>query len=468
MNTLFTSPLARAVAERLCHTTERVCRSLAAVTLSALVLLAVTGRVGGQEEVAKPVPAADSYAPSAGDAADLELGVELLPPIPGSILSLEDTAWLAMTYSPVLRQARADVDEARGLAIQAGLYPNPRFDTGNPNQLGGSNTLFDGGLTQEWVRGGKLKLDVAAAEQGVRQAQLAYTRRQFDLLTDVRQQFFSVLADQERVIMFRRLVEIAKRSEQISQNKLANGQGTETDMLLLRIDLRRVQVSLQNTETILRAGRQQLAAVVGLPRLPIERLVGDLGVTLPDFQDEAVRQQTIARNAQVQIARTDIARNELLLRRAEVDPTPNIFWTGGYQYTTAETHNQALVNAVFVIPLWNKNQGNIRTANGNVVESVATLNVTQNDLLRQAADALARYRSARRLVLTFEQSILPDARRTVSLVQQGYDLGELELVRLLEAQRALFQANLDYIDAQQNRLQAAADLANLLQLERFP
>ena len=73
-----------------------------------------------------------------------------------------------------------------------------------------------------------------------------------------------------------------------------------------------------------------------------------------------------------------------------------------------------------------------------------------------------------RLVETFEESILPDAKRTVKLLQQGYEVGELELVRLLEAQRALFQANLDYIDAQQARLSAAADLANLLQLERFP
>jgi cobalt-zinc-cadmium efflux system outer membrane protein len=71
-------------------------------------------------------------------------------------------------------------------------------------------------------------------------------------------------------------------------------------------------------------------------------------------------------------------------------------------------------------------------------------------------------------VRTFEQSILPDARRTVSLVLQGYQQGQLELVRLLEAQRALFEANLDYIDAEQDRLSSAADLANLLQLEQFP
>ena len=114
------------------------------------------------------------------------------------------------------------------------------------------------------------------------------------------------------------------------------------------------------------------------------------------------------------------------------------------------------------------NQGNIRTANGNVAESVATLGVTQNDLLRQAADALARYRSARRLVETFEQSILPDARRTVSLVPQGYELGELELVRLLEAQRALFQANLDYIDAAAKPPSGRRRPGQPLQLERFP
>ena len=89
-------------------------------------------------------------------------------------------------------------------------------------------------------------------------------------------------------------------------------------------------------------------------------------------------------------------------------------------------------------------------------------------MLPVTVDEMADVMETRRLVETFEQSILPDAKRTQSLVQQGYDLGELELVRLLEAQRALFQANLDYIDAEQNRLQSAADLANLLQLERFP
>jgi cobalt-zinc-cadmium efflux system outer membrane protein len=445
---------------------------LAAAVLGLLATLVVAAIAGEPEEIPQPRPpvgaAVEPVMPHDLDTMDLDMDLEPLPPVNGSVLSLQDASWLAMTYSPVMRVARANVDEARGLAVQAGLYPNPRFDTGNPQQLGGSNTLFDGGLTQQWVRGGKLKLDVAAAEQAVRQAQLAYVRQQFDLLTAIRQQFFSVLADQERVVMYRNLVAIARQSLDASQKLMAAEQGAETDVLLLRIDLNRILVSLQNTEITLRAGKRQLSALVGLPQLPIERLVGDLGVNLPNFDEESVRQQTLARNALVENARVDIQRNNFLLRRAQVEPTPDIFWTGGYQYTVAETHNQALVNAVFSIPLWNQNQGNIRTASGNVAESVAMLNITRNDLLRQAADALARYRSARRLVDAFERSILPDAKRTVNLVLQGYKNGQLELVRLLEAQRSLFQANLDYIDAEQDRLSAAAELANLLQLEQFP
>ena len=53
---------------------------------------------------------------------------ELLPPTTptgDSVLSLQRTVMLAMANSPIVRQAQARIDQAQGLAIQAGLYPNP-------------------------------------------------------------------------------------------------------------------------------------------------------------------------------------------------------------------------------------------------------------------------------------------------------------------------------------------------------
>jgi len=68
---------------------------------------------------------------------------------------LEQATGLAQSNSPLLRQSRAKVEQAQGLAVQAGLYPNPQQNSGNPNQLGGDNSLYSVGFSQEVVRAGK-------------------------------------------------------------------------------------------------------------------------------------------------------------------------------------------------------------------------------------------------------------------------------------------------------------------------
>ncbi len=142
--------------------------------------------------------------------------------------------------------------------------------------------------------------------------------------------------------------------------------------------------------------------------------------------------------------------------------------TGGWQYNPYQGSNPAYMGVFFDLPIWNRNQGGIRSANANIAQAIAQYSTAQNDLLRQLAEALARYRSAQQQVEIFEQSILPDSRQTLSLVQQGYRQGQFDLVRLLEAQRGIVQANLDYIDALTARLTAAADVANWLQADQFP
>ena len=63
---------------------------------------------------------------------------------------------MALANSPLLQRAEARVEQARGRVIQAGLYPNPRYDGGNPHQLGGSQSLYNTGITQPVVTGGQI------------------------------------------------------------------------------------------------------------------------------------------------------------------------------------------------------------------------------------------------------------------------------------------------------------------------
>ena len=54
-----------------------------------------------------------------------------MPALPDQQLTLKYLSTWAEENHPVLRRDRARVVSADGSAIQAGLYPNPRFDTNN-------------------------------------------------------------------------------------------------------------------------------------------------------------------------------------------------------------------------------------------------------------------------------------------------------------------------------------------------
>jgi cobalt-zinc-cadmium efflux system outer membrane protein len=98
----------------------------------------------------------------------------------------------------------------------------------------------------------------------------------------------------------------------------------------------------------------------------------------------------------------------------------------------------------------------------------AEIRRVQLELSGQAAEAFGRYQSAVALAAKYQQGILPRARETVDLTQRLYEAQQIDFLRLLSAQRTLSDVNLGYIDAQAARWDAAAELANLLQMEHFP
>jgi cobalt-zinc-cadmium efflux system outer membrane protein len=324
-------------------------------------------------------------------------------------------------------------------------------------------------MTQEMVVAGKLRLDQAAAREQMRQAELAFIRARFDLLTAVRRQFLTILAEQERIAVLTQLVAILRNSEQISSDLLRAGRVSETDLLLVRVERRRAEANLGSQQQQIVGDRRQLAALIGLPDFPVGQVVGDLKVRIPLLDAQPLVPEAVDQNALVSKAEAEVRRNQLLLNRAVVEPIPNITWQAGYQRTLSpDSPDQGTIGVYVNPPLWNQNQGNIRAAQAGIRQSLAQLASTRYDLINQLADAESRYRAADAVVRNYEQGVLPDARRGVELIQRGYEQGLFDILRVLQAQRALIEANIDYIQAQQNRLSAGADIAGLLQLETFP
>jgi cobalt-zinc-cadmium efflux system outer membrane protein len=392
-----------------------------------------------------------------------------VPPGPEteSSLTLEALTSIAESTSPNLTQAAAEVEAARGRAYQAGLYPNPVV-SGGAMQLGGRDSQYFGQLSQEIVTKHKLQLSEAAACREVFQAEYRFVRTRFDLLTAVRQGYYAALAGQKRVDILRQLVGIANKSQAAAARLKEAGEGTRSDSLLFQIELEKAEVALQNAEAVLAATLRQLSASLGSPEMELPRVEGDLRVSLAPFAEQVVVDGYIPYNAEISVAEQEVDRNRLLLQRAQVEPFPNITVNAGYMRQYVAIENVAILNVSAPIPIWNKNQGNINAAVANVTKATANVSTVRNNLARQMAEARGRYRAADQLVLRYEEKIIPLARENVQLIQEAFDQGQFDFVRLLQAQRALVESQLGYISALETRWMTAAELAGLAQVEAFP
>ena len=393
-----------------------------------------------------------------------------VPPSPeGTVLTLDEAVSWTLMRHPRLVEAGFSIDHFRGQAYQAGLYPNPRLDSGNPQTIGPQRTtILTTGLTQEIITAGKLQLDQSAATEAARQSEWNRTKTRFDVLTQVRQEFFATLAAQRRHVLLEKLLQLAQQSEKTGTNLFNAEQVSETDVLLLRVERRRAELSVQTAQITFEGRKRQLTATMGTKDLNVGAVEGSLSVPLQDFESDQVMSQILYGNPLVHIADLDISRNHFLLRRAEVEPIPNLSVQGGFQYSYSTNNAQALVGVYLNIPLWNQNQGNIAAAQAAVSRANANRDAVQLELSKQLVDALQRFRLAERAVKSLEEGILPDAMRTLELVQKAYARGQFDITRLLQTQRTVFEANLDYISALESRLTTAAEIAGLLQLDEFP
>jgi cobalt-zinc-cadmium efflux system outer membrane protein len=381
---------------------------------------------------------------------------------------LDQLVGLTLTYNPILRRELAEVEAAMGERVQAGLYPNPTMETNNPELFAGQASQVNFGFMQLIKVKGKLRLDKAIADQGVRSEAADYLLERAKLLTEVRKQYYRTLAAKHRVYLARHLTSIAERGLNGARQLEKAGEGTITDVLLLDTDYQREQIRLQNAETTYQGELKQLAAIVGMPEILIRDVEGTLFDAPPQFSEQDVVQFVNRTSSYVERARAEIVQSQAQLRRQEVEPYPDLRAGPSFQTGTISHSAQYWLTIEFDIPVWNLNQGNIRKANATVHEQLADLEVLRNELNRKTAELFARHTAARDRAERIRVQILPNAQRAQHLIQDAYIKGQFDVNRLLESQRNLIEVSSDYFEAAEESWVTAAELAGMLQLEQFP
>lgn len=365
-------------------------------------------------------------------------------------LSLEDLQNLALQNNPALAQTWQKVRAAEGQWLQAGLRPNPivgyqASEVGNDGQSGQQGAFF----SQEFVRRKKLALSRATQSQEVARARQEYAAQRMRVLNDVRAEHFNVLVGQRAMDLTDEIASISQRAVETTERMYEGKVIPYSDVLQARIEAKSADISVTNARNRYGAAWRRLSGVIGMTGLPPRPLAGSLSQPDDDLSFEETLRMLYLQSPQLAGARIAVMRARAALEREQVEPMPNFDVQMGLQYDNASQYTIGNVQVGIPIPVLNANQGNIQTAYADLRNAQANVGRLEMSLHNQLASAFEVYANAKNQVEQFTKDILPDARRTLDLVNKGFQSGEYTFLTLLTVQRTYFQANLAYLQALQ-------------------
>lgn len=425
--------------------------------LGALLLLAMFAA----ESLAQAQTSQPLVAFVAQDPVELQPAAQL--PAQVEPLCLVDFEGLAFHHNPTLAAAAARVNAARGGQIQAGLYPNPVIGYhGVEMGLRDTSGQQGGFVSQRFVLGSKLQLDQAIAGKAMTEAQFRFHAQELRVLSDVRVRFYELLVAQRRSELTRELARIGDALVEATEQLIEGRLGTENDLLQAEIRADESHMLFDNALNQNVEAWRRLLAVVGMPAMQVMPVAGDLGADFPMLDWEQCCAMVLTNHPQLSAARTRVESARVVIERAKREPIPNVELMVSHRHHNVTGDNVTNVQFGIPIPVFDRNQGNVRTAEAEWVAACRELQRVELELRDGLAVAYRRYANARQQVDRYAHKIIPRAERSLELVSEGYDKGQVDYLTQLNSQTTYLRVNLAYLDSLQALWVAASTIEGQL------
>jgi outer membrane protein, heavy metal efflux system len=366
----------------------------------------------------------------------------------GVDLSFQSALQQALGGNPQLAAAEGRVEDARGQQTQAGLKPNPRLTVQSEDIRQSTRqapfSFVDS--TEDYVLLGQIietarkrerRVDLASSVVQTTQWERELTRRQ--ITGRVASAYWTAVSLVHTRDLLQEVLRTYQEDVDYSRNRVNEGIMAEADLIRIQLERDRTRAEA------LTAAREADQAIVNLYRamgkreFPPTRLTDALEnigqVTLPELTN------VLQVRPELQIARQAVAEAEanIRLQKANSKPDPEAFV--GYKRNGAF---DTLYGAVQInLPVRNRNQGNIASAQARLRIAHANLNTIETNVKADVEAAIRAYRDVRALL-----DILPDtlsrATEAERLARAAYREGGIDLLRLLDAERSRIQAQAEY------------------------
>ena len=343
----------------------------------------------------------------------------------------------------------------RGYFVQSGLYPNPQI-TLTAENFGGSGAYSSyeaaettASITQPIPLGNRLYYQKRAT-YGDYLASLAQIEvYKATLYINVGAAYVDALYAGQWHEVTKKLTRVNEDIVAAIDRRVKAGAGAELDLRLAQVRLGDARIQQQKAARDTLAQRAKLSRLLGDGLREDRRLI-DKG--LPDVAlkwSELIKklpQSPQLRQLQIQL---QAKRATITAVKKAVWPDLNVQLGGRHFEDDGENAIVASVNAE--VPVFNRNQGKILTAEAQYTQTAHMYQGTRLDVRQNVYTVFLQAQQSQYEANLVTNSLLPLARKSIKLAQDGYKMGRytylelsLSLNTLFEEERHYQQAHADY------------------------
>jgi outer membrane protein, heavy metal efflux system len=365
---------------------------------------------------------------------------------------------------------RYNIDANEALVLQAKLWPNPNFSVGHTLYSAQLRQFFPTGyndettleLDQEILLAGKRNKQIKLA-----QANVTLTRYQFfDLLRTLkytlRTDFFNIYYLQESAKAYTDEINALTKIVNAYAAAQAKGYISEKDLVRIRAQLysfvseyNDLINQINDTESELRLVLQAKPTVYIDPT-PDSAAVDSLDpnkYTLTTLLDSAYRNRT-----DLNIAKTNTQINILNYKYQKALAVPDLTLSLNYDEDGGYDYGYYGIGASIDLPVFNRNQGNIKNAKILIDNTLALQRSTQATVDENVSRSLQKAYAQHKLYLSIDAKFSGDFQRLAGEVLANYQKRNLGLLDFLDFYDSYKQNVLQVNSIKYNRVQAFEDL----------
>lgn len=388
------------------------------------------------------------------------------PPVEAAApLALPDALALALLWNPELAMFSWEARAAEARVLQARLIPNPEVDirlmhVTNPEpdpDEDRQRVIFSEVLELGGKR--RRRANLARTEQGL--AGHDYEAKRIEIATELAARFVEVLGAQRRQETLRRSMDSFEETRERVSALVAMGSlgSLETQRVTRQVGLERIE--LQRVESELAAARYSLTAMWSNPSPQFTEALGDLEEVKPLPDLDSV--MALARESPA-VARSDteLLRGQAALALAKAGRIPDLDFGAGVRWDEDVEEPDYLVDLQFSIPIFDRKQGEVRAARCEIARAEAGRRAAETATTEQIAYAYHQLTEAAARSTTLREEVIPAARATVAALRQAFQRDVTDYDDVLDADRDLSRAEIDYTDALVDYHQALGALEGLI------